>query len=58
MCVLVRVYFFFVVDLLIFNRDQCGVGIVFHTNIEGALEVADVLSDGPADKCGLIKHGE
>jgi len=34
------------------------VGILFATNIEGALAVADVVKSGPADRSGLIKRGE
>ena len=41
-----------------FCRDHCGVGILFATNIEGALAVADVVKSGPADRSGLIKRGE
>ena len=40
------------------SRDRSGVGILFSSNIEGALLVADVVKGGPSDRSGLVKRGE
>ena len=43
---------------LVQRRPECGVGVLFSANIEGALIIANVVKGGPADRSGLIKRGE
>jgi len=43
---------------LVQRRPECGVGVLFSANIEGALTIANVVKGGPADRSGLIKRGE